>query len=588
MRRDDGRKPLASPDRTSNTTQERRERGGQRRKLRKARAGAGSARSHHTHPARFGGGPGARARPGQRTEEQRRAPTAPRPAYAPASRPGTRRAAAAADGPHTRGNAPLGHRTTAARFFPAAQPRRQLGRPHTAHLRRRQNRPSPRRRRTGSGPAGRRSQPRSRDRPPGTADTTGFSPRPRPKQARATPEGDEPRTGVGVSGGAVLSPPSPRGERGPDASLPPKPPPTGGTPPPPGAAEEGGVEAAGRVQAGTVEAGGGHLPADRLDTGGRAVTAPPLGGGGLPTLGDGRSPSARRGGERARRGAQRGHGGTATRRPPTQRRRAAPPRAEETALPRRGRPLDARRAHSKDGLRPNTRRGLSARDRTAEGGRQRDTSPARLPAGGRRGTSTVWVGRGSARRVGRGGRGLGRSLSGSGLPRHGLPPYTTATAPPPRHQRRRHRRLKTTPLPPGSHRAARVFKPPPGRAAFDPRGSPREGCAETRTLGTWPWGEGNDLQGPAAVPPPLPPSGERPPAGARPTSAANTSSFLTRGAGVSLSDPALRPRGDTWLGPPARAGTRPGEGGRHASRLAHRRRGSPPPPARGSPPPSLP
>ena len=161
---------------------------------------------------------------------------------------------------------------------------------------------------------------------------------------------------------------------------------------------------------------------------------------------------------------------------------------------------------------------------------------------------------------GEGRKGLGRSLSGSGLS-HGLPPYATATAPPPHHQRRRHTAGSKLHLPPGSHRAARVFKPPPGRAAFGPRGSPREGCAETRTLGTWPWGEGNDLQGPAAVPPPLPPSGERPPAGARPTSAANTSSFQTRGAGVSLSDPALRPRGDTWLGPPARAGTRPGEGG---------------------------
>ena len=194
MRRDDGRKPLASPDRTSNTTQERRERGGQRRKLRRARAGAGSARSHHTHPARFGGGPGARARPGRRTEEQRRAPTAP-DLHTPASRPGrggllllpptTRtRAARASQAPHY--GSPL---------FPSGSTPPAARQAPTTHVRRRHNRPSPRRRRTGSGPAGRRSQPRSRDRPPGTADTADFSPRPRPTQAHATPKATSPGRG---------------------------------------------------------------------------------------------------------------------------------------------------------------------------------------------------------------------------------------------------------------------------------------------------------------------------------------------------------------------------------------------------------
>ncbi|XP_058680538.1 collagen alpha-1(I) chain-like [Ammospiza caudacuta] len=77
---------------------------------------------------------------------------------------------------------------------------------------------------------------------------------------------------------------------------------------------------------------------------------------------------------------------------------------------------------------------------------------------------------------------------------------------------------------------------------------PRRGA-----LGTWPWGEGNDLHGPAGVPPPLPPSGERPPAGARPTSAATTAASFS-GPGVSLSSPALRPRGPPRLGPPRRRG----------------------------------
>ncbi|XP_063027050.1 collagen alpha-1(I) chain-like [Melospiza melodia melodia] len=77
---------------------------------------------------------------------------------------------------------------------------------------------------------------------------------------------------------------------------------------------------------------------------------------------------------------------------------------------------------------------------------------------------------------------------------------------------------------------------------------PRRGA-----LGTWPWGEGNDLHGPAGVPPPLPPSGERPPAGARPPSAATTAASFS-GPGVSLSSPALRPRGPPRLGPPRRRG----------------------------------
>ncbi|XP_071312619.1 collagen alpha-1(I) chain-like [Agelaius tricolor] len=93
-------------------------------------------------------------------------------------------------------------------------------------------------------------------------------------------------------------------------------------------------------------------------------------------------------------------------------------------------------------------------------------------------------------------------------------------------------------------------------AAFDDAEGKKTwgGPPRRRALGTWPWGEGNDLHGPAGVPPPLPPSGERPPAGARPTSAATTATSFS-GPGVSLSSPALRAREDRrGSGRPAGAG----------------------------------
>ncbi|XP_066106834.1 collagen alpha-1(II) chain-like, partial [Saccopteryx bilineata] len=120
--------------------------------------------------------------------------------------------------------------------------------------------------------------------------------------------------------------------------------------------------------------------------------------------------------------------------------------------------------------------------------------------------------------------------------------------------------------------AGEVFSRGAGGKAGRPGspGPPRRGA-----LGTWPWGEGNDLDGPAGVPPPLPPSGERPPAGARPTSAA-TAAASRSGPGVSLSSPALRPRGPPRLGPPRRRGA----GGAAAESLARPRN------ARSAPDPS--
>ena len=219
MRRDDGRKPLASPDRTSNTTQERRERGGQRRKLRRARAGAGSARSHHTHPARFGGGPGARARPGRRTEEQRRAPTAP-DLHTPASRPGRGGLLLLPPTARTRAaRASLRHRTTAARFFPPAQPRRQLGRPQQ----RTSGGDKTARARDGDAPArgppdGARSREAATALPePPTPPTSRPDPVPRrrtPRRRRRAPDG-------GVGGRRPLSPVSTRRTR-PGRPLPPQ------------------------------------------------------------------------------------------------------------------------------------------------------------------------------------------------------------------------------------------------------------------------------------------------------------------------------------------------------------------------------
>ncbi|XP_063027090.1 collagen alpha-1(I) chain-like [Melospiza melodia melodia] len=143
------------------------------------------------------------------------------------------------------------------------------------------------------------------------------------------------------------------------------------------------------------------------------------------------------------------------------------------------------------------------------------------------------------------------------------PPLSGAAPPPGDNRRRRRRRRRHRRRHGGPRRAARVFKPPPGSPA--PFRHPRSGVWRRRggkpggepprrgALGTWPWGEGNDLHGPAGVPPPLPPSGERPPAGARPPSAATTAASFS-GPGVSLSSPALRPRGPPRLGPPRRRG----------------------------------
>ncbi|XP_056182216.1 serine/arginine repetitive matrix protein 2-like [Falco biarmicus] len=524
MRRDDGRKPLASPDRYEqhNAGEEGKGRATEKNSE-KARAGAGSARSHHTHPARFGGGPG---RAGPAPANARRSSGAPRPRPRPAYArlaPGTRRAAAAADGPHTRA--------------------RQA--PNTAHLRSDKT-PEPETathrlgaRRTALAAAKPRPPSRNPPTPPASR------PDPRPKQARShagrrrAPDG-----GGGVGGRRPLLPPVSTRRTRPGRLLTPKNPRRREArhlrrARPRRAAWGSGGQGPGRDGRGRRRAPSGRP----IGHGGsRAVTAPPLGGGGLADLGATAEARALAGAERGL--AEERSAATEARRHGGRRRSAdapPPPRAEETALPRRGRPLDARRAHSKDGLRPNTRRGLSARDRTRRGGRQRDTSP---------GTAARWGKAGNE-------HSMGRSRQ---RPRRRHPPAQNYTA-----------------SPRGRIEPPRVFKPPPGRAAFDPRGSPREGCAETRTLGTWPWGEGNDLQGPAAVPPPLPPSGERPPAGGAPDVRRQHLVLPYPGAGVSLSDPALRPERRHVAGAaPLRAGTRPGEGGRHASRLAHRRRGSPP------------
>ncbi|XP_063027091.1 collagen alpha-1(I) chain-like [Melospiza melodia melodia] len=187
------------------------------------------------------------------------------------------------------------------------------------------------------------------------------------------------------------------------------------------------------------------------------------------------------------------------------------------------------------------------------------------PSPARRGYPRARVRRGRRRRrprrreLGRRPRTPPQGLGGSSC----SPPLSGAAPPPGDNRRRRRRRRRHRRRHGGPRRAARVFKPPPGSPA--PFRHPRSGVWRRRggkpggepprrgALGTWPWGEGNDLHGPAGVPPPLPPSGERPPAGARPPSAATTAASFS-GPGVSLSSPALRPRGPPRLGPPRRRG----------------------------------
>ena len=369
-------------------------------------------------------------------------------------------------------------------------------------------------------PAGRHPLPHHGGCPPGTTATAsrlGPLPRARP---RWKADGAKPGT----------APAPPVSTRRPRVGCPRPPPPT--CPARPGSAT--GKRRAG-ARGGTAAAGSGSPPADRQAERRRRRSAgvPPLA-----AASGGRPPSARQGEarERGRNAAQRGAaprrrrgGPAAAQRAPTAGTRhpgAVSPRS------RRGRPFRGRQAGYG---RPH--RGLH-RDRTAERRGQRDPSPARLPAG----TST-----GGSPTEGLGGR-------------NSRPP---CKAPPPGR-------------PPGSHRAARVFKPPPGSTAFDPRAC-RGRAAEARTLGTWPWGEGNDLQAPRGCLPRCRPRGSvRPRGRARHPPPPPRPPFP--GPGVSLSSPALRPGGEPWLGPPAGAGRSPA--GASPTRGGGGSRHTPPPPPR--------
>ena len=231
-------------------------------------------------------------------------------------------------------------------------------------------------------------------------------------------------------------------------------------------------------------------------------------------------PPAARGGEAAERTAA-GSGG-----------RRAETRVSARSVRGRGRPERAR---------ARARAELSARDRgRGEGGRDDPLSGPGPPRGGPR-----------ARRrptppAGSGGRGpAGRAAAprpDSSLPsRRPAGGQKTAPGPRPRGARRGPpESLNLRPAPrPGGRRG--VWATRPARDRRRAPSSPPPGRAEARTLGTWPWGEGNDPKAPRGCLPrpprsagrdgaprgdpapasrPRRPSGERPPAGARPACAA--------------------------------------------------------------------
>ncbi|XP_026723322.1 collagen alpha-1(I) chain-like [Athene cunicularia] len=179
-------------------------------------------------------------------------------------------------------------------------------------------------------------------------------------------------------------------------------------------------------------------------------------------------------------------------------------------------------------LRPTKRRRSRRRDRTAEkGGQGGHPSPARPPEG--TSPQRAWAAAAVSRACTRATPAPGGSTAAHGRG----PPPAGRTEPP------ESLNLRPAPRPstPGLSR---------GRAA------------EARTLGTWPWGEGNVLKGPAGVPPPLPPSGERPPAGARPTSTATTTSLLARGPRFPSVARRCAREESRGSGRPLARGTRPG------------------------------
>ena len=404
-------------------------------KLRTARAGGARApdRPAEMHLARFGGGPGARARPGLHTRRQRRAPD--RAACPPRSGHGCRRRAAAGRpaGP-ARASAPP------APQLPQPAPPNGLTPPAPPRLRHRAgggDRRSPSRQRTARGPPDGARRRAGGSCPPGTA---AAASRLGPFREHA-PGGRR----AALSRGRRPLSPFPRGDRAGDAlgrptACPARP-----------------RRATGKRRAGPGPGQPRPAAAALRPTDTRRAAPPPLGrgaalAGGL-AAGDRRAlAGAGRGGRGAERSAaQRCDRGAAARRPPGE---PPPPRGlaapAESPRSRPGSPVSRQAGRP----RPTAPRSLR-RDRTAERGGQGDPSPARLPAGRAQAAATQGLWGSNSRPV-------------------------------------RHRRPGP---PPGSHRAARVFKPPPGSAAFGPRAR-RGRAAEARTLGTWPWGEGNDLQAP--------------------------------------------------------------------------------------------
>ncbi|XP_064255487.1 collagen alpha-1(I) chain-like [Passer domesticus] len=575
----------------------------------------------------FGGGPGARARPGLRAEGQH---GARRTAGGTAARP----TSIARDDTHAHaagGTTAVGPRT---RRLPFAAPRR--GRLSPAALQR-SRRHAP----TTAPPARPPREPLPSERPA----TGGRTPSPVPEadatETRAGAAGARGRPGGGPAAAAAALPGPPQPRRAVGAPSPGHAPggrrtapsrgatparraPTrrpGGEAPPrlparppfgPHAAGKGDGNATGEARAGTADGAGGRRPAGR--------PRPPGREGG--TLAERRRRRSARGRPRSRASAD---GGTAERSPQTgwgggragDVRRTAPPvrsrrrPSRGEARPRQGESGQGESAAGAGGRNPAAEERQRARalcrhrpgfeGSGSAGPAARPRAAASPPRPGRR---EGGAGRPSPARRGypppaaRGGDdgGGGRAAGGNGHHRRGSAGAAPHPSVAPRHRpahacRRRHRRRRRG----GARRAARVFKPPPGPAGpfrpprrlttpREPGDPPRRGA-----LGTWPWGEGDDLHGPAGVPLPLPPSGERPPAGARPTSAATTAASFS-GPGVSLSSPALRPRGRPRLGPPRRRGdaARPpstlGRPRREAAAPATGRPKPPPPP----PPPHQP
>ncbi|XP_059693673.1 collagen alpha-1(I) chain-like [Haemorhous mexicanus] len=384
----------------------------------------------------------------------------------------------------------------------------------------------------------------------------------------------------------------------------------------PHAAGKGDGDATGRARDGTAAGDGGRLPADRPRRGDtRRAATPPLGKRGRPRS---RAPADGGPAERSPPGRAVRRGGGRRPAPPVPSRSKAVEGRE--ARPRRGR--GAAPARDRGDGQGESAAGPGGRNPAAEEGRRagalRRRRPLRrgervgpaadhAPRPLRRGRAAERGGQGAPPRRGAVTRTRARApAAGRRRRRRARPVATDTTAgdqrerlPTPQWRRatarrtcrrRRRRRRRRAAATRGARRAARVFKPPPGFAGpFGPPqrlttpraawGPPRRGA-----LGTWPWGEGNDLHGPAGVPPPLPPSGERPPAGARPTSAATAAASFS-GPGVSLSNPALRPRGRPRLGPPRRRGdaARPPSNSADPAEGPRRRTGRPtprPPPPR--------